>query len=430
MTTINDPLTLPCGATLKNRLCKAAMTEGLGDDFNRATERHVTLYRRWAEGGAGLLLTGNIMVDRRYLERPGNVAIDGEQSAEQLEKLRAYAAAATENGAHIWAQISHAGRQSPKIVATEPVGPSAIEVALPGGQFGRPRALIVEDIEDVIARFVHTANVVKETGFTGLQIHAAHGYLVSEFLNPLTNLRTDEWGGSLENRARLLLQIVDKVRQAVGPEYPVSVKLNSSDFQKGGFSFEDCLQVVRWLNEAGIDLLEISGGNYEQPKMMGLEGMEPAFEEGMSASTKARESYFIAYAEKIAEVATMSLMVTGGFRSRAGMDEALESGAADVIGVGRPLCVDTDLPAKLLSGEVTAARAYEKELAMGPGILGPGSRIDLIKALNGFGSMAFFYQNIFRLADGLPAKEKMALLPAFIKHQAHEAKAAKNLKGR
>ncbi|WP_306250738.1 NADH:flavin oxidoreductase/NADH oxidase family protein [Parvularcula sp. IMCC14364] len=430
MTAINDPITLPCGATLKNRLCKAAMTEGLGDDHNRATERHVTLYQRWARGGAGLLLTGNIMVDRRYLERPGNVAIDGPQTAEQMAALGRYASAATEHGAHIWAQISHAGRQSPKIVATEPVGPSAIELALPGGQFGRPRALSAEDIEDVINRFVEAARVVQEAGFTGVQIHAAHGYLVSEFLNPLTNLRRDEWGGSLENRARLLLRIVSSVRDKVGPDFPISVKLNSSDFQKGGFSLEDCLQVVRWLNDTSIDLLEISGGNYEQPRMMGIEGMEPVFEEGISASTRAREAYFIAYAERIAEIATMPLLVTGGFRSRAGMDEALTSGAADVIGLGRPLCVDTALPEQLLSGDVASAHSYEKELAIGPGILGPGSGIPLIKALNGFGAMAFFYQNIFRLADGLPAKRKMALLPAFIKHQSHEAKAAKALKGR
>ena len=425
-----DSLKLPCGAVLKNRIAKAAMTEGLADAHNRATARHVTLYRRWAEGGAGLLLTGNVMVDRRYLERPGNVAVDGPQSDEARAALEAWARAATENGAAIWMQISHAGRQSPKIVAAEPVGPSAIEVKLPGGQFGRPRALSAADIEDAIVRFAETASAAKSAGFSGVQVHAAHGYLISEFLNPVVNKRDDQWGGSLENRARLLMHVVGAVRAKVGSGFPVSVKLNSSDFQKGGFSFDECLQVIEWLNGAGIDLLEISGGNYEQPQMMGLEGLEPIFEEAVRESTAKREAYFIQYAEKAAEIAKMPLMVTGGFRSRAAMEEALASGAADVIGLGRPLCIDPDMPAQLLSGAVDAAPSWENSLRLGPGFFGPNSPNDIVKALNGFGAMAFFYENLYRLADGEDAKRKMALLPAFLKYQAGEAKAAKALEGR
>ena len=427
---LTDPLTLPCGATLKNRIAKGAMTEGLSDDWNRATPRHETLYRRWAEGGCGMLLTSNVMIDRRYLERPGNVVIDGPQSDEQMERLSAWARAATENNTHCWVQLSHAGRQSPKIVAAEPVGPSAVPLALPGGQFGTPRALSEEEVEDVIERFAHGARIVKEAGFTGVQIHGAHGYLVSEFLSPLANQRTDRWGGPLQNRARLLLETVATVRAAVGDSFPVSVKLNSSDFQKGGFSFEECLQVVEWLDKAGIDLLEISGGSYEQPKMMGLEGMEPAFEEGLSASTKAREAYFLSYAEEIAAKVKTPLMVTGGFRSRTGMEDAVSGGAADVVGIARPLCVDTDIVAQLLDGRADEAISWEKQLAIGPGIFGPGSSIALFKALNGFGTMAFFYQNLFRLADGLDAKRKMPLLTTFLKHQGQEARKAKALQGR
>ncbi|MEM9705118.1 MAG: NADH:flavin oxidoreductase/NADH oxidase family protein [Pseudomonadota bacterium] len=432
--TIETALTLPCGVKLKNRLAKAAMTEGVGDTFNRATERHATLYSRWAQGGAALLITGNIMVDRRYLERPGNVAIDGPQSNEQISMLATYAQSATDNGAHIWAQLSHAGRQSPKIVASEPVGPSAVPIALPGGQFATPRALTGAEIDDLITRFADAAVTVKEAGFTGVQIHAAHGYLISEFLNPLVNQRTDEWGGSLENRARLLVDCVTSTRARVGSGFPISVKLNSSDFQKGGFSFAECLDVVAMLNAAGVDLLEISGGSYEQPAMMGLEGMEPAHEEfatrGVSERTKAREAYFLTYAEKVSETAAMPVMVTGGFRSRDAMDAAIASGAVDVIGVARPLCVDTDAPADLLSGKIQKFIAWEDQLALGPGIFGPKSSIDAIKAVNGFGAMAFFYQNIFRLADGLDADRKMGLLGAFIRHQRHEAKAAKALEGR
>lgn len=425
-----DSIKLPCGAVLKNRIAKAAMTEGLADAQNRATGRHVTLYRRWAEGGAGLLLTGNVMVDRRYLERPGNVAIDGPQTDEAKAGLEALADAATEAGAGIWMQISHAGRQSPKSVAAEPVGPSAIGLRLPGGQFAAPRALAQSEIETVIARFAHAASTAKAAGFTGVQIHAAHGYLISEFLNPLANRRDDQWGGPLENRARLLMRVVGAVRAKVGSGFPVSVKLNSSDFQKGGFSFDDCLQVIEWLNGAGIDLLEITGGNYEQPSMMGFEGVEPVFEESVRASTRAREAYFIRYAEKAASVARMPLMVTGGFRTRAAMEEALSIGAADVIGLARPLCVDPDLPARLLSGAAEGAPAWETTLRLGPGYFGPNSSNDIIKALNGFGAMAFFYENLYRLADGREAKRRMALLPAFLKFQAGEARAAKALVGR
>ena len=424
---IADPLTLPCGVRLKNRLVKAAMTEGLADSQNRATARHETLYARWARGGAGLLLTGNIQIDRRYLERPGNVAIDGPQDAEAMRALEAYAAAATANGAEIMAQLSHAGRQTPVYVTKTPVAPSAVAVELPGGQFGAPRALSADEIVDVIARFVHAASVCKAAGFSGVQIHAAHGYLISEFLNPRVNQRTDEWGGGLANRARLLLKTVSAVRKKVGSGFPVAVKLNSSDFQKGGFSFDDCLTVIAWLNEEGVDFLEVSGGSYEQPSMMDIEGMEAPVEERKRESTRRREAYFLQFAEEASRVAKMPLMVTGGFRSRAAMDEALSSGAADLIGLARPLCVDPDIPRKLLAGEIAAAPAFEKSLRLGNGFFGPNSPNATLKALNGFAAMAFYYQNIYRLADGLEAREKMALLPAFLRHQMGEAKAGKAL---
>ena len=220
-----------------------------------------------------------------------------------------------------------------------------------------------DEIIDVIARFAHAAKVSREVGFTGVQIHSAHGYLLSEFLSPRVNQRTDEWGGSLENRARLLLETIKAVRAATGPDFAIAVKLNSADFQKGGFTNEECLKVVEWLNTAGIDLLEISGGNYEQPKMAGLDGLEPASDEKVRASTRAREAYFIDYAAAIAKVAKMPLMVTGGFRSRAGMEEALAAGAAQVIGIGRPLCGDPLAVKRLLNGETQALPAYEKIFA-------------------------------------------------------------------
>lgn len=425
--TISSSLKLPCGAHARNRLCKAAMTEGIADERNRATDRHVTLYRRWAEGGAALLLTGNVQVDRRYLERAGNIVIEGRQDAAQLAALQAMAEAGTADGTHLWMQISHAGRQTPTLITAEPVGPSDVGLAIPGGRFGKPRALTGDEIRDVIARFAHAAEIAKQTGFTGVQVHSAHGYLLSEFLSPRVNLRDDEWGGSLENRSRLLLETVRAVRHKVGSDFPVAVKLNSADFQKGGFSFDDCLHVIELLNEEGLDMLEISGGNYEQPRLLGMEGLEPVFEEKVRESTRAREAYFFDYAVSARKVAKMPLMVTGGFRSSQGMNDALASGDVDMIGLGRPLCTDPNFPAKILAGELAEAPDVEKTLRIGPGILGPHSPIAMIKAINGFARIGWFYEQIYRLADGMQPDVSMSAFHALMAYEKIEKRKAREL---
>jgi len=341
-----DPLVaalqLPCGATLPNRLAKAAMTEGLADAAMRATGRHVRLYRRWSEGGAGLSITGNVMVDRRYLERPGNVAIDLSYppSVDGLarRRLREWAEAGTVAGNHLWMQISHPGRQTPRYLASRPVGASEVQLDLLGN-YAKPRALAESEILDIVRAFAQAAATARECGFTGVQVHAAHGYLISSFLSPVTNRRTDAWGGSLPNRARLLLETVAAVRRAVGDDFPVSVKLNSDDFRQGGFSHEDCLAVVDLLNGQSVDLLEISGGNYEQPRLLGVAG-RAGDAVAVRPSTRGREAYFLPYASAIRKVVAMPLMVTGGFRSRQAMEAALEGGDTDVIGIARPFCTD------------------------------------------------------------------------------------------
>jgi len=355
MSLLARPLKLPNGVVLKNRIGKAPLTEGLADEMNRATARHVRLYRRWAEGGAAVVVTGNVQVDRRYLERPGNVVIDGSLSDSEggMDALRAYAKAGTANGTQLWMQISHPGRQTPRRVCDHPVAPSAVPLALPASAFAPPRAMTAEEVADVPRRFAYTAAVAREAGFTGVQIHAAHGYLLSQFLTPLVNKREDRWGGDLAARAGLLLEVVRAVRTATAPGFCISVKLNSSDFQQGGFSNEECLQVVKWLGEASVDLIEISGGNYEKPAMMGS---------GAKESTVRREAYFLEYAQLIKQAAPVPIMLTGGFRSKAAMEAALGEGACDVIGLGRPMCVDTDLPNRLLSGETNSAEAYEDQI--------------------------------------------------------------------
>lgn len=244
------PLTLSCGLVLPNRLAKAAMTEALADDYNRPSPKLCRLYEKWSEGGAGLLITGNVQVDRRYVERPGNVCIDGPQDDEQLEFLRAYALAGkSHNNSKMFVQISHAGRQSNGMINLNPVGPGNIRIDLPKTHFGTPRALELDEIAEVKSKFVNAAKVCQACGFDGVQLHSAHGYLLSSFLNPLANNRQDlfgsddPYGGSLENRVRLLVEIYRDIRTEVGPHFAISVKLNSADFQQGGFTPEEAVQV-------------------------------------------------------------------------------------------------------------------------------------------------------------------------------------------
>ncbi|MDP7324968.1 MAG: NADH:flavin oxidoreductase/NADH oxidase family protein [Qipengyuania citrea] len=398
--TLGSELELPCGAVLPNRLAKAAMTEGLATPDGRPTPELERLYGIWADGGSGMLLSGNIIVDADHLERPGNVVIDREPDADMQARLARWAQAATRQGNHFWAQISHGGRQTQKVVNPHPKSSSDVALALPGGQFGKPTPLTTAEIADLVARWAIAARACKDAGFTGVQVHGAHGYLVSQFLSPRVNRRTDEYGGSLENRARFLLDIVAAVRAAVGPGFPVSVKLNSADFQKGGFAFEDSLQVAQWLQEAGVDVLEISGGTYEQPKLLGVAGQEAEDEQVVAPSTAAREAYFVDFAKAMQAEVSVPLMVTGGFRSRAAMEQALTSGAADLIGLGRPLCVDTDAPARLLEGAEQLAR-YEDDLDLVPGWLGFLKRFQMVKAISGFAGIYWFYQQLWMLGhDG------------------------------
>jgi 2,4-dienoyl-CoA reductase-like NADH-dependent reductase (Old Yellow Enzyme family) len=409
------PLALPCGATLPNRLAKAAMTEGVADEHLRATDRHASLYRLWSEGGAGLLITGNVQVDRQVLERPGNVAIDITDpvttAPEARSRLAAWARAGTVAGNHLWMQIAHAGRQSPRYVTSQPLGPSAVQLELLGN-YARPRALTEAEILDLISRFAAAAVVAREAGFTGVQVHGAHGYLISSFLSPVTNRRADAWGGSLENRARFLIETLRAVRAAVGRDFPVALKLNSDDFRQGGFSNEECVQVVRWLNDESVDLLEVSGGNYEQPRLLGFEGKRSSAMP-VRPSTRRREAYFAAYAETLREVARMPLMITGGFRTRAAMESAIAEGDCDVVGLGRPLCTEPDLPRRLLSGEADRAVAWEDRLRLAErGWRSPTSPLLPMRVMNVLGAQGWYYQQIFRLADRGAADTRLGMLQA------------------
>lgn len=412
MSLLSEPLTLPCGAILPNRIAKAAMTEGMATPDGRPTAELDRLYGLWSDGGAGLLIGGNLVIDRDHLERPGNVVIDRVPDADMMARLTRWATAATRGGNHFWPQISHSGRQTPVVVNAHPKSASDVRLGLPGGQFGQPEPLTRGEIVELVDRWAVAGKACQDAGFTGVQVHAAHGYLMSQFLSPLSNRRTDDYGGSLENRARLLLEVIAAIRAATGPAFPISVKLNSADFQKGGFAFEDSLTVAGWLEAAGVDLIEISGGTYEQPKLLGIEGMEESAGQNVAPSTLAREAYFVDFALAMQARVSVPLMVTGGFRTLAAMEQALESGAADVIGLGRPMCLTTDAPRQLLAGTQALPR-YEAGLGLVPRWLGFLKRFRIVKAIDGFAGIYWFYQQLWLLGHKGRADKDLGVFSAF-----------------
>jgi len=327
----DTPLALARGGSMKNRFFKSAMSEQLGDKRHDPKPGLVTLYERWAAGGVGQMVTGNVMIDRSALGEPHNVVLDKESD---LPRFEAWAAAGRANGARIWAQINHPGKQIPNFLSKEPVAPSALPLGTGLEKvFNVPRALSEEEILGIVDKFAATARLVKEAGFDGVQIHGAHGYLVSQFLSPRHNQREDGWGGTPENRRRFVLAVYRAMRRAVGDDFPIGIKLNSADFMKDGLSPEESLGVIRELEAAGIDQVEISGGTYESPAMTGYR---------QKASTRKREAYFLDYAEKARQVSKASLVVTGGFRSGPAMLAALQAGATDMIGIARPLAVSPE----------------------------------------------------------------------------------------
>lgn len=326
-------LTLPNGAIVPNRIAKAAMEENMADADHAPSDALMQLYHAWADGEPGLLLTGNVMVDSRAMTGPLGVVLE---DATHLERFRQWAKIGRAKGAQFWMQINHPGRQTPANLGQVALAPSAVSLDLGGfsKMFAAPKAMDEAEIADVIRRFTRTAQLAEQAGFTGVEIHAAHGYLLSQFLSPLSNKRTDRWGGSLENRARLLLEIVRAVRAVVAPHFAVAVKLNSADFQRGGFDAADAQRVVEMLNALAVDLIELSGGSYEAPAMQG---------ESRDGRTLAREAYFLEFASDIAKIAAMPVMVTGGIRRRAVAEQVLESGVA-MAGIATAMAIDPALP--------------------------------------------------------------------------------------
>jgi 2,4-dienoyl-CoA reductase-like NADH-dependent reductase (Old Yellow Enzyme family) len=391
------PLTLPNKAVVPNRLAKAAMEENMADSRQLPGESLRRLYASWANGGVGLILSGNVMIDPTALTGPGGVVLDERQP---IEPFKAWARAAMRDGGQAWLQINHPGRQVFAAMGQIAVAPSAIGVDLGpySHLFPVPRALDQAGIAAIVARFATTARLAEASGFSGVQIHAAHGYLISQFLSPLTNRRTDAWGGELHNRARLLLDVIKAVRAVVSPGFSVAVKLNSADFQKGGFEAADAVQVVRWLNELAVDLVELSGGSYESPAMQGAP---------QAGSTTAREAYFLDFARDVSAVARMPVMVTGGIRRRAVAEAALlpsegRPGVA-MVGIASAFAFEPNLPDR-----------WKGDQALEIGIPSVGWRN---KAYASLAKMAVVKLQLRRLGKGQQPKANASPLLALIRQQ-------------
>lgn len=397
------PFTLPNGAVIKNRLLKSAMSEALGNRERAATPELERLYGTWADGGIGLCITGNVMVDKRALGEPGNVVIEDEA---HLAALQAWAKAGTRNGTHCWVQLNHPGKQAPKGLNKENVSPSAVPFrAEMQAFFPKPRALTDAEVRDIVQRFGNAARIVKKAGFSGVQIHGAHGYLVSQFLSPHHNQRTDEWGGTPEKRRRFVLEVFRAMREQVGPGFPIGIKLNSADFQRGGFTEEESLDTIKALADAGIDLIEISGGTYEAPAMTGVKDRKAPVKD----STRQREAYFLAFAEKARKAVKVPLAVTGGFRSLQGMADAVTSGDIDFVGIARSLAIEPDVPNRLLAGR--EPRLQVKPIRTG---LPPIDKMGLME-------ITWYTGQLKRIGRGEPPKPNEMPLWVFLKFIASQA---------
>lgn len=324
---------LPNGQRIKNRIVKAAMEENMSDESLQPGDALVNLYQKWAEGGAGLILTGNVMVDRLAMTGPGGVVLEKQT---ELEKFARWSAAAKANDTRVWMQINHPGRQVYKRMGGKVYSPSnvSLDMGKLSDMFGQAQAMTEDQIEELIQRFTDTAVQAEKAGFDGVQIHAAHGYLIAQFLSPLVNKRQDQWGGSIENRARLLIEVIKRVKAATAPEFGIGVKLNSADFQRGGFDVDDALTVVQFLEPLAIDLVELSGGSYEAPAMQGVTA---------DGRTLAREAYFLEFAEKIASETQIPIMTTGGIRRLPIAEEVLAKNVA-LVGIATGLATEPSLP--------------------------------------------------------------------------------------
>ena len=325
---LRSSLELPCGALLKNRIAKSAMSDSLGNGKGDPTETQARLYERWTKGGAAVSIIGEVQGDPRYPEKPGNLVLGPHSDRQALEML---VRRSVTEGSHLWPQLGHAGALS-HFPISHPKGPSALDI-----EGLKCDGMSDEDIRELPVMYAATAAYAKSAGFTGIHLHAGHGFLLSQFLSPLFNRRIDGYGGSIEARCRIVLEVIDAIRIAVGPLFPIGIKINSTDKLEGGLIEGDALEVIRLLDRTSVDLIDISGGTYFPGAKSSSEGSADG------------EPYFLKFARKAKGITNTPLMLTGGFRRREQAVDAVASGAVDMVSVARALVMDPALAQTWLS---------------------------------------------------------------------------------
>ena len=400
MSLVFNSFTFPNSTTIKNRLVKAAMEENMSDENLLPSKELINLYGQWAKGGSGLLITGNVMVDKEAMTGPGGVVLDKDSD---LTRFKLWADVAKQNDTKVWMQISHPGRQVYKKMGGKVYSPSDIPLDMGklSDMFGQPTAMTEVQIKDVISRFSDTAKQAELAGFDGVEIHAAHGYLIAQFLSPLVNKRDDQWGGSLENRSRLLLEVIRAIKSTVSDSFSISVKLNSADFQHGGFDEEDALAVVKSLEALNIDMIELSGGSYEAPAMQGVTA---------DGRTLAREAYFLSFAASISKNTSVPIMTTGGIYKFGTAKTVLAQGV-DLVGIATALALQPDLPNRWQLGknvEVATPQVNWKN-----------------KTFRSLAIMALVKRNLRRIGAGKKTSSKLSPFFTLILDQIRTAKLVK-----
>ncbi len=340
------------GMTLRNRTVRSATWEGMCDPDGRPTEKLIELYRDLALGGAGLIVTGFAYVRADGKQLPFKMGIHTDAYADDFQRLTD---AVHDAGGSIAVQLVHAGGQAPSEIAGRPLAPSAVKV----DQYPEePEALTTEQIGEIVSAFAAAAGRAKAWGFDGVQLHGAHGYLINQFLSPLTNRRSDSYGGGIENRSRFLMEVYSRVRSEVGTDYPVMIKLNSADNVEGGLTIEDAIFAAEALSRAGIDAIEVSGGT----PASGAKGPVRA-----RIDRPEREAYHLAQARRIKKAVDCPVMVVGGIRSFETASQAVGPDGVDYVSMARPLTREPNLVRRWQDGDRRAAACISCNRCFRPG---------------------------------------------------------------
>jgi 2,4-dienoyl-CoA reductase-like NADH-dependent reductase (Old Yellow Enzyme family) len=347
------------GMELKNRIVRSATWTGMADERGRCTPQLIRFYKSLAEGGAGLIVTGHTYVEKSGQAGPRQLGIDGEEA---IPILRALTRAVHGSGGRIVMQLSHAGMYAdPSLtgVEAEAVSANKRHASYP------VKELTAEGIEEIVEAFAAGAQRAEAAGFDGVQLHAGHGYLLSQFLSPAYNVRTDGYGGALANRAKPLLEIVRRIREALGRDYPLLVKLNCQDFLDDGITVEESLKVAVMLEQEGVDAIEVSGGTRESGRFKSTR---------TGIVSEGDEAYFEEFAPRFKQHLKIPITLVGGIRRYETAVRLLETRAADCIAMSRPFIKEPGFVRRWQSGNTAMVGCLSDNECLGEGLRGCGIR--------------------------------------------------------